>query len=82
MVRERPFSDYFRIESQRIEAATAFYKALKVYPQPRDLIGIYDKTVPKPVIDILAEMIALDPTISVSMSVGGSGPGSDRAIDD
>ena len=57
-----------------------------MYPQPRDLIGIYDKTVPKPVIDVLAEMIALDPTISVSMSVGGSrggsGPGSDRGIDD
>jgi len=24
-----------------------FYRALKVYPQPRELISIYDKTVPK-----------------------------------
>lgn len=30
-----------------VEAALCFYKALKVYPQPRELITIYDKTVPK-----------------------------------
>ena len=30
-----------------VEAALCFYRALKVYPQPRELIGIYDKTVPK-----------------------------------
>lgn len=28
-----------------LEAALCFYKALKVYPQPSDLISIYDKTV-------------------------------------
>jgi mitochondrial import receptor subunit TOM20 len=33
--------------SDPIEAALCFYRALKVYPQPRELIGIYDKTVPK-----------------------------------
>ena len=33
--------------SDPVEAALSFYKALKVYPQPRDLIPIYDKTVPK-----------------------------------
>ncbi|KAG8527528.1 uncharacterized protein KY384_007680 [Bacidia gigantensis] len=67
-------------DSRRLEAATFFYKALKVYPNPKDLIGIYDKTVPKPVIDVLAEMIALDSSLSGSLS--GSGPGSDRGIDD
>jgi import receptor subunit TOM20 len=59
---------------------------LKVYPNPRELINIYDKTVPKvgfllivscpklwantwqPVLDILAEMIAVD----TSIPVGGS----------
>lgn len=68
-----------------MDAALCFYKALKVYPQPRDLINIYDKTVPKPVIDILAEMIAHDPTISVGpfgQGSGGSGPGSAVGIDD
>jgi hypothetical protein len=29
--------------SNKLEAAVAFWKALKVYPQPADLIGIYDK---------------------------------------
>lgn len=59
--------------SDQIEAALCFYKALKVYPQPRDLISIYDKTVPKPVLDILAEMIASDPSISVGPFGAGSG---------
>lgn len=66
--------------SDQIEAALCFYKALKVYPRPGDLINIYDKTVPKPVLDILAEMIATDPTIP--MGPGGSGPGSDSGAVD
>jgi mitochondrial import receptor subunit TOM20 len=33
--------------SDPVEAALCFYRALKVYPQPRELITIYDKTVPK-----------------------------------
>ncbi|KAK0512304.1 hypothetical protein JMJ35_005432 [Cladonia borealis] len=61
--------------SKQVESALCFYRALKVYPQPKDLIGIYDKTVPKPVIDILAEMIAQDPTINI-------GGGSPTGIDD
>ncbi len=69
-------------DSKQVEAALSFYKALKVYPQPRELINVYDKTVPKvwfserfqgttcadpvqPILDILAEMIAIDPSISV-----------------
>jgi import receptor subunit TOM20 len=35
------------IGADNVEAALCFYKALKVYPQPSDLISIYDKTVPK-----------------------------------
>ncbi|MCJ1397736.1 hypothetical protein MMC11_000932 [Xylographa trunciseda] len=67
--------------SDQVEAALCFYKALKVYPQPSDLISIYDKTVPKPVLDILAEMIATDPSISVGR-FGGSDGGSQHGIDD
>ncbi|KAL1304250.1 hypothetical protein AAFC00_000666 [Neodothiora populina] len=54
--------------SDPVDAALCFYKALKVYPQPRELISIYDKTVPKPILDILAEMIAVDSSISVTGS--------------
>jgi import receptor subunit TOM20 len=48
------------------EAALAFYKALKVYPTPRDLISIYDKTVDKRVLDVLAEMIAYDKSLDLN----------------
>ncbi|SPO05882.1 related to mitochondrial import receptor subunit tom-20 [Cephalotrichum gorgonifer] len=47
------------------ESAFAFYRALKVYPSPGDLIGIYDQTVSKQVLDILAEIIAADPTLKI-----------------
>jgi hypothetical protein len=33
--------------SKAVESALAFYKGLKVYPAPGDLIKIYDSTVPK-----------------------------------
>ncbi|EMR70319.1 hypothetical protein MGN70_014142 [Eutypa lata] len=46
--------------SKTMEAAVAFYRALKVYPTPSDLVNIYDKTVDKRVLDVLAEMIAYD----------------------
>ncbi|KAI1422410.1 mitochondrial import receptor subunit tom-20 [Xylaria sp. FL1777] len=52
--------------SRTVEAALAFYKALKVYPSPRDLISIYDKTVDKRVLDVLAEMIAYDKSLDLN----------------
>ncbi|KAH6659548.1 mitochondrial outer membrane translocase complex, subunit Tom20 domain-containing protein [Truncatella angustata] len=51
--------------SKTMDAALAFYKALKVYPTPGDLIGIYDKTVDKRVLDVLAEMIAYDKALDL-----------------
>ncbi|CAL3971370.1 unnamed protein product [Diplocarpon coronariae] len=66
--------------TDNVEAALCFYKALKVYPTPSDLITIYDKTVPKAVLDILAEMIASDSELNVG-PFGSGGPGSDRGLD-
>ncbi|KAF2754603.1 protein import receptor MAS20 [Pseudovirgaria hyperparasitica] len=63
--------------SDPVDAASCFYRALKVYPQPRELINIYDKTVPKPVLDILAMMIAYDPSISTK---AGSSASSDDGM--
>ncbi|KAL8685621.1 MAG: hypothetical protein Q9218_007646 [Villophora microphyllina] len=57
-------------ESSFVEAALSFYKALKVYPSPGDLITIYDKTVPKPVLDILADMVAFDGSLSIGSDAG------------
>ena len=67
--------------SDQIEAALCLYKALKVYPQPGDLVSIYDKTVPKPILDILAEMIAFDDTLTIGRTAS-SHSGSQHAIDD
>ncbi|KAJ5873746.1 uncharacterized protein N7529_002176 [Penicillium soppii] len=47
-------------EGAENEAAISFWKALKVYPQPQDLMGIYERTVPANVLEVLAELIALD----------------------
>ncbi|RKU49016.1 hypothetical protein DL546_009710 [Coniochaeta pulveracea] len=51
--------------SKIFDAALCFYKALKVYPTPGDLIQVYDRSVPKPILDVLAEMIAYDPTLKI-----------------
>ncbi|KAL2827527.1 mitochondrial outer membrane translocase complex, subunit Tom20 domain-containing protein [Aspergillus cavernicola] len=63
--------------ADKIEAALAFYKALKVYPQPRDLISIYDKTVQKEVLEVLAEMVAMDPTLKLDGTFTGGGGSAD-----
>lgn len=57
--------------SRTLDAALAFYKGLKVYPTPGDLIGIYDKTVDKRVLDVLAEMVAYDKDLDLSGGGGG-----------
>ncbi|KAL4960846.1 TOM complex receptor protein TOM20 [Aspergillus stella-maris] len=64
--------------ADKIDAALSFYKALKVYPQPKDLISIYDKTVPKEVLEVLAEMIALDPSLKLGGSFTGEGGSADH----
>lgn len=61
--------------ANHIEAALAFYKALKVYPQPKDLIAIYDKTVPKDILEILAEMVAMDAGLKLGGEGGSEAPG-------
>ena len=68
--------------SDPVEAALCFYKALKVYPQPRDLMSIYDKTVTKPILDILADMIASDPTIHIELSSRQGSESGSHGIDD
>ena len=66
--------------SDPIGAAVCFYKGLKVYPEPQSLITIYDNTVPKEIIEILAVMVAQDKSLKVgnfgaSSEASESGPG-------
>lgn len=50
-----------------LEAAAAFFKALKVYPQPVELIMIYQKAVPKEVFDTIMRIVSKD------IAAGGGG---------
>ncbi|EYE90995.1 TOM complex receptor protein TOM20 [Aspergillus glaucus CBS 516.65] len=69
--------------SDNVEAALCFYKALKVYPQPKDLISIYDKTVPKEVLELLAEMVAMDAGLKLGTFTGeGGSADSGAAVDE
>ncbi|KAH9965901.1 hypothetical protein BC827DRAFT_777388 [Russula dissimulans] len=43
-----------------VEAALAFFGALRVYPSPVELIVIFQNTVPEPVFKIVLEMMRLD----------------------
>lgn len=61
--------------SDPVGAALCFYKALKVYPEPKTLINIYDTTVSKDVLQILAVMCAQDKDLN--RKIGGSVSGSE-----
>ncbi|KAI0005042.1 MAS20-domain-containing protein [Russula compacta] len=43
-----------------VEAALAFFRALRVYPSPVELIMIFQNTVPEPIFKIVLEMMRLD----------------------
>lgn len=62
-------------ESHAIEAALAFYRALAVYPNPVDLLSIYDKSVKQPVLDILRTMVLMEPPAAIKNVFGGSAAG-------
>ncbi|CAG8586008.1 1032_t:CDS:2 [Acaulospora colombiana] len=47
-------------EDGYLDAALCFYKALKVYPNPVELIMIYQKTVPETVFNFVYEMMSLE----------------------
>ncbi|KAI7907965.1 mitochondrial outer membrane translocase complex, subunit Tom20 domain-containing protein [Cokeromyces recurvatus] len=42
------------------DAVLPFYKALKVYPDKMELIMIYQKTIPEPVFQIIASILAIE----------------------
>lgn len=54
-----------------VPAAIAFFRALKVYPAPVELVMIYQKAVPKEVFEILMQLITKDAALTGS-SAGGN----------
>lgn len=57
----------------KVDAALKFYKALAVYPNPTDIMGIYHKTLPEDVYELLVMMIALQPPAAITNTIGGPG---------
>lgn len=51
---------------KKVEAAVCFYKALAVYPNPTDILGIYQRSVPENIYELVIMMIAAKPPASVS----------------
>ncbi|KAG2226637.1 hypothetical protein INT45_005123 [Circinella minor] len=42
------------------EAVLPFYKALKVYPAPMELLGIYQKTIPEAVLQVIVNVLSIE----------------------
>ncbi|WVR09384.1 hypothetical protein IAU60_006451 [Kwoniella sp. DSM 27419] len=55
----------------QVKSASHFYRALRVYPQPLELLGIYQRVVPPPVWALLIELTSLAGAGGPS---GGSAP--------
>ncbi|KAI5960300.1 TOM20 [Candida pseudojiufengensis] len=53
-------------KSNSLDAAICFYKALAVYPNPTDILGVYQKTVPEDVYELIVMMVAIAPTQNIS----------------
>ncbi|KAG6845444.1 hypothetical protein H0H87_009352 [Tephrocybe sp. NHM501043] len=54
-----------------LEAALSFYRALRVYPAPMELIVIYEKTVPQPIFKLVMDMTSLDVSKASTSSING-----------
>lgn len=58
-----------------VAAAISFYKALKVYPAPQELIMIYQKSLPPAVFDLVMELISLEINAAASSSASSTAAG-------
>lgn len=55
------------------DAALCFYKALVVYPNPTDILGIYQRSVPEEIYEIIMMMIAIQPPAAITNILGNAG---------
>ncbi|KAK9472359.1 mitochondrial outer membrane translocase complex, subunit Tom20 domain-containing protein [Dipodascopsis tothii] len=60
-----------RGESMYLDAALSYYRALCVYPSPAELLNLYDRSVKKPILDLIALMIQLEPPESLLKAAAG-----------
>ncbi|KAI8333401.1 protein import receptor MAS20 [Chlamydoabsidia padenii] len=52
------------------DAVLPFYKAIKVYPAPLELIDIYQKTLPQPVVETVVNILAIEQQAAEAQSAG------------
>ena len=53
------------VPGKEIDSALHFYRALAVYPNPTDLLSIYQRTVPENIYEVIVSMIAIQPPNTV-----------------
>lgn len=67
------------VPGNELESAMKFYKALSVYPNPSDLLGIYQRSLSEEIYENIVLMIALMPPSNVSSFLTGAGVSSSAA---
>lgn len=73
-------------EPEHFNAAVAFFRALRVYPSPMELIMVYQRMVPEPVLKIIMQLYSFEmspASAAGSVSSDGdhqqTGPSSNRS---
>lgn len=71
-------------DENEIFAALSFYRALRVYPSPVDLLNIYDKSLKAPVLEVLRTMIVIEPPPAIADIMGevASGAQTEASVND
>ncbi|CCE65745.1 hypothetical protein TPHA_0M01700 [Tetrapisispora phaffii CBS 4417] len=64
------------VPGKEMESACKFYKALSVYPSPADLLGIYQRSVPESIYELIVLMIAVYPPTNIASIINGIQPDS------
>jgi len=54
------------VPGSELKAAIHFYKALSIYPNPTDILGIYQRSIPQEIYDYIIMMVALQPPQAVA----------------
>ncbi|OXG14641.1 hypothetical protein C366_04684 [Cryptococcus neoformans Tu401-1] len=57
-------------EEHYVEAALHFFRALRVYGNPGELLAVYQRVVPPPVLDMIIQLIALSTSTATGAGAG------------
>ncbi|CDR43610.1 CYFA0S12e02542g1_1 [Cyberlindnera fabianii] len=59
------------VPGNEIKSALCFYRALAVYPNPTDILNVYQKSVPQEIYEYIIMMMAMEPPLSIASFLGG-----------